>query len=111
MKQFLTVKEAAYEFSRSEETINRMVKKIKSHPDRYDETNFFGKGGKFLIRTACLMDWDRNGDMFENYPSICPKYNPQKYEIALGFMERYPTAKEIAREVFYLIKGSKDDTD
>lgn len=111
MKQFLTISEAAKEFSRSEKTIERMVKKIKDHPERYDDTNFFGKGKKFLIRTACLMDYDRNGELFEKAPAICPKYNPQKYEIALGFTERYPTAREIAREVFYLIKGSKDDTD
>lgn len=107
MKQFLTMSEAAKEFSRSEKTISRMVKKIKEHPERYDDTNFFGTGKKFLIRTACLMDWDRNGELLETAPGICPKYNPQRYEMALGFSEQFPTAKEIASEVALLLKGVK----
>lgn len=109
MKQFMTAQEAAAEFSRSESTINRMIREIHGHPERYDETNFFGKGKKSLIRTACLMDWDANGEMLERYPEICPKYNPEKYERALGFTERYPTAMEIAKEVLHLMRGLKDE--
>lgn len=109
MKQFLTIEEAAREFSRNPQTIERMLRKIREHPDRYDETNFFGKGKKILIRTACLMDWDDNGELLENYPDVCPKYNPRKYEDSFGFTERYPTALEIAKEVVYLIRGIKND--
>ena len=112
MKQFLTISEAALEFSRSEKTIQRMVDEIRKYPDRYEpELNFFGSRGKLLVRAACLMDYDRNADLLERCPAIVPRYIPSRYEMSLGFQERYPTAKEIAREVYFMLRGTKNDTD
>jgi len=105
MKQFLTISEAAKEFNRSEATITRTLKKIKSMPDRYDELNYIGSGSKELIRTACLLDYWKYQDMLVTYPELAPKYIPSRYEMAFGITNEYPTAKEIATEVLRVIRG------
>lgn len=105
MKQFLTIKEASKEFSRCEQTIYSMVTGIRSHPERYDETNFFGKGKKILIRAACLIDYDKYGEQLEKYPDTVSEYVPTRIESNLGIGGgAYPTAHEIATEVAAILR-------
>ena len=106
MKQFMTVKELSYEFTRSGPTVNNMVKGIKNHPDRYDpETTFFGDGAQKLIRTAAIIDYENNKQILESgyAEAYIPAYDPLKYESELGITQRYPTAREIAKEVAVLL--------
>lgn len=106
LKQFMTVKELSQEFTRSVPTVNNMVKGIKNHPDRYDpETTFFGDGAKKLVRTAAVIDYENNKQILESgyAEAYIPAYDPLKYESELGITHRYPTAKEIAKEVAVLL--------
>lgn len=104
MNQFLTIKELAHELKRTPQTINIMVREMQKMPERYDDTNFFGKGSKKMVRVAALFDFDAYRDQLKDFPELVPPYDPFKYEQSLGIVERYPSAEDIAKEVVKLLK-------